>query len=180
MNNKSAMPAAKHTFEEALLLGETKGYAVCAKPLRFARLPDTVATTLAELGDEGCFHVFQSEAEANKKLAQIPPEDRLGWVFSVREVAYLASVGSNDGPKLDLRGHPFQMQGFVVDSSGNVTPWRHPGRLGWRGPTAVVPPAESDHPEPGLMRKIASWLRRLVSKKAPNQSARTRSLARPV
>jgi hypothetical protein len=168
MTNDNTMPATTRSFEEALLCGEAKGYAVCATPLRFAKLPDTVATTFAEIGEEGCYYVFQREADATKSLAQISPANRLGWVFSVREVSYLASAEKNDGPKLDFHGHPFQMRGFAVDLSGAVTEWPHPGKLGWRGPTVEVSPVSSDQPAPGLIQRIASWLRRLLSKKAPN------------
>jgi hypothetical protein len=40
MNQPSPL-SAKASFEEALLCGEARGYVVCAKPLRFALLPDS-------------------------------------------------------------------------------------------------------------------------------------------
>jgi hypothetical protein len=159
-NDESTKPAPARSFEEALRGGEAKGYAVCAKPLRFARLPDTVAATFAEIGDANCYFVFQKEADATRRLEQIRPEDQLGWIFSVREIAHLAPAGPNDGPKLDLHGHPFEMRGFLVDQSGGVTEWRHPGKLGWRGPTAVEPDVKNDPPAPGLLQWIASWWRK--------------------
>jgi len=173
MKEDIAKPVATRRFEEALLCGEAKGYAVCAKPRRFARLPDTVATTFAEIGEDDCYYVFESEAEASKRMAQIPPEDRLGWLFSVREVSYLSSIGENDGPKLDICGYPFAMRGFVVDASGVVTEWLHPGKLGWRGPTVDVPLVKGEH-APSLIQRIVSWLRRMLSKKA---SPRTRQMS---
>ena len=164
MKDNTALSPAMRSFETALLCGEARGYAVCAKPLRFARLPDTVATTFAELGDENCYYVFESEAEANRRLAQIPPEDHLGWDFSVREVLHLASPGQNDGPKLDLQGHPFAMRGFVVETSGTTKEWVHPGRLGWRGPTTDGSVAVAGQNGPGLLEGLKLWVRRLLGK----------------
>ena len=174
MTDGNPAPTPTRSFEEALLCGEAKGFAVCAKPLRFARLPDTVATTFAEIGDDGCYYIFQSEAEATKRLAQVTPEDRLGWIFSVREAAYFANAGKNDGPKLDFRGHPFQMRGFIVDLSEAVTEWRHPGKLGWRGPTvatADMPPMRAGEPQPSRMQRMVSWVRGLLNKNTSNQTS---------
>ena len=81
--------APTRTFAQALLHGEVSGYAVCAKPLRFSQLPESVATTFAELGEMNCYHVFENQEEAERRLAQIPPNDALGWIFSVKEVSYL-------------------------------------------------------------------------------------------
>lgn len=161
MNTADPLLAPTLSFAEALRRGDTKGYAVCAKPLRFARLPDTVATTFAEIGDANCYFVFQNEADATRRLGQIRPEDQLGWIFSVREIFHLAPAGPNDGPKLDLHGHPFQMRGFLVDQSGGVSEWKHPGKLGWRGPRADKPEVKKDPTEPGLLQKFAAWWRRL-------------------
>ena len=61
MNTVDPRSVPTRSFAEALRCGEAKGYAVCAKPLRFARLPDIVATTFAELGDANCYSVYQSE-----------------------------------------------------------------------------------------------------------------------
>jgi hypothetical protein len=102
-------------FAQALLHGEVSGYAVCAKPLRFSQLPESVATTFAELGEMNCYYVFEKQAEAEQRLAQIPSNDALGWIFSVKEVSYLRHLGPNDGPKLDPADFPFEMKGFVVN-----------------------------------------------------------------
>jgi len=109
---------------------------VCAKPLRFSHLPDSVAITFAEIGDVNCYYVFETRDDARRQLAQIPPDDRVGRLFSVIEVAYLRRLKANDGPKLDPCGFPFRMRGFIVDKSGAVTKWGHRGRFGWRGLTA--------------------------------------------
>jgi hypothetical protein len=172
MNETPATPAATRSFENALLNRETVGYAVCAKPLRFARLPDTVATTYAEIGDENCFYVFERQAEATARMAKIPSDDRLGWLFSIRKVSYLAATGRNDGPKLDPSGHPFAMRGFIVDASGATIEWRHPGKIGWRGPYIDVPPVKAEQPGPGLMQRIGSWLRGLLGRGASSQPQR--------
>lgn len=159
MNTAAPLPAPARSFEEALLRGEAKGYAVCAQALRFARLPDTVATTFAEIGDANCSFVFQNEADATRRPGRIRPEDQLGWIFNVREIIHLAPAGPNDGPKLDLHGHPFQMRGFLVDESGGVTEWKHPGKLGWRGPAVDGQGMAGAHAAPGPIRP--SWWRRL-------------------
>jgi hypothetical protein len=170
MNEDIAKPIGSRRFEDALLCGEARAYAVCAKPRRFGRLPDTVATTFAEIGEVGCFYVFESEAEANRRMAQIPPEDRLGWLFSVREVSCLSSIGKNDGPKLDICGYPFAMRGYVVDAAGAVTEWCHPGKLGWRGPIGEDPAAISEPPTRSLIRRMVSWLRQRLGKRAPDEA----------
>jgi len=154
-------------FAQALLHGEVSGYAVCAKPLRFSQLPESVATTFAELGEMNCYYVFEKQDEAEQRLAQIPSNDALGWIFSVKEVSYLIHLGPNDGPKLDPAGFPFEMKGFVVDKSGTVTEWVHPGRFGWRGPPDETgPPDEAGRPdtesfELSLRARIESLMRRM-------------------
>jgi hypothetical protein len=115
------------SFEQALLRREANGYAVCAKPLRFSKLPDSVVTTFAEIGEENCYYVFEKQDEAERRLAQIHPNDRLGWIFSVIEVSYLCRLRPNDGPKLDPCGFPFKMRGVIVDKSGIITKWGHRG-----------------------------------------------------
>jgi hypothetical protein len=119
-------------FEDALLRGETAGYAVCVKPLRFAAFPEHVVETFAELGETDCYYVFEREADAWRTFDEIAPERRLGGLFQVRRVSYLSELGPGDGPRLDLCGHPFAMRGFIVDGEGAMKEWRHPGRFGWR------------------------------------------------
>lgn len=125
-------PAAR-SYAWNLRHGLAKGFAVCAKPLRFAQLPDVVVTAYAEIGEPDCCYVFESQAEARRRLDQIPPENRLGWIFSILEVSYQAEKGSADGPTLDVSGHPFAMRIFVVEKSGEIARWEHGGHIGWRG-----------------------------------------------
>jgi len=154
--------AAPLSFEEALLRGEAKGFAVCAKSLRFARLPEVVATTYAEIGGPNCFYVFEAEDEARRRLAEVPSQEQLGWQLSVREISYRPMRDNRDGPKLDLCGHPFAMRGFLVDRSGVCTQWQHPGWLGWRDLSWRVPSAngmQAGGVESGIFRRMAAWVR---------------------
>jgi hypothetical protein len=120
------------TFEAALLSGDARGYAVCLKPLRFAKLPDHVAMTFAEIRQPNRYYVFEVKADANRYLEQIPAEDRLGATFSVQEVRVIHAPDSRHGPKCDPSGHPFQMRGFIVDQHGATKEWTHEVMLGWR------------------------------------------------
>jgi hypothetical protein len=157
--------APNRDFAQALLHGEASGYAVCAKPREFSRFPDSAVTTFAEISEVNCYYVFEKQEEAEQRLRQIPLDDTLGWVFSVKEVSYLRHVGPNDGPTLDPACFPFEMKGFVVDRSGTVTKWVHPGRFGWRGPP--TPPDQVGPTEPSelsLRARIASLIRGLIGK----------------
>lgn len=141
----SDAPAAR-SFAWSLRHGLAKGFAVCAKPLRFAELPEAVATTYAEIGETDCGYVFESEAAAQRRLAAIPPEGRLGWKFSIKEVSYRAEKGARDGPTLDVTGHPFAMRLFVVDKDGGMARWEHGGSIGWSDgpPNAAGTVAEAE------------------------------------
>ena len=153
-NSPAALDYARRLRE-----GSAKGYAVCAKPLRFAALPDAVVTTYAEIGDDNCCYCFESEAEARRRLEAIPPDNRLGWVFSVKEVSYRSEKGTWDGPTLDTTGHPFAMRYLVVEQTGTVAEWRHGGTIGWRDLEA------SSSPEKDAWAAFQSLKRRLTRKK---------------
>jgi hypothetical protein len=120
------------TFEEALLNGGACGYAVCLKPLRFAKLPDHIAMSFAEIQQPNRYYVFEVRAEAIRHLEQIPTADQLGATFSVQEVRAIHTPDSRHGPKYDPCGHPFQMRGFIVDRHGTPKEWTHAAKLGWR------------------------------------------------
>ena len=154
------MSVATRTFEEAILRGEATGFSVGAKPLRFARLPNSIATAFAEIGDVNCYYVFETRAEARRRLKLIPPASRLGWIFSVRKVSHLRGLEASGGPQLDVRGHPFEMRGFVVDKSGVVSEWIHGGRFGWGGPAEEDKPARQ--PKLSLRKRIAARVRGLI------------------
>jgi hypothetical protein len=159
--NRSSAPIS---FEQALLRGEASGYAICAKPLRFAKLSDAIASSFVELDEENRYHVFELEAEAARRLEQIPADERLGRVLSVQKVRYLPDWTSRDAPQFDATGHPFEMRGFVIDQTGAVKEWKHSGRLGWR----EVPEAtETSGPvEPRL--SLRQWLKAKLSPRANN------------
>jgi hypothetical protein len=125
------------TFEQALLRGEASGYAICVKPLRFAKLPNTIATAFAEIGEAHCYYVFELESEARAQMERIPPQERLGCILSIESIRYIPEWGPQNGPRFDATGHPSRMRGFVVDRFGAITEWKHAGRLGWHDPEPV-------------------------------------------
>ena len=53
------------------------------------------------------------------------------------------------------------MKGFVVDKSGTVTEWVHPGRFGWRGPPDEVGRPDTESFELSLRARIESLMRRM-------------------
>jgi hypothetical protein len=141
-NMDDVMPnhGAVLTFEGALLRGEVTGFVVCAKPLRFDKLPDAVATSFVEVAGANGYYVFESESDARTLLESISADERLGSTYHVREVQYLPDGGPRDGPRLDPTGHPFQMRGYIVDKAGQRSEWRHSGKLGWRDAACVLSP----------------------------------------
>lgn len=165
----SVPPVRKGTFEEALLRGETGGYAVCVKPLRFAKLPDVVATSFIEVGEDNCYYVFETKAGAQAQLDRVPPGERLGCEHTIREVRCLPGATSRDGPQFDATGHPFEMRGFIVDQTGNVKEWRHAARLGWREGTATTDAGERDPLT--LWEKLRGRLRRRTQDPATGKTA---------
>lgn len=126
-----ANPTVNPSFSDALLRGEP-GYAVCIMPQRFARLPEAIAVSFAEIGEPNSYYVFATEEGARERLQRIPECDRFGYVFTIRKIHFLPISTPRDGPRLDATGHPFQMRGFIVDQSGNEKRWTHSGKLGWR------------------------------------------------
>ncbi len=129
MNVSVAETARAPSFEERLISGSTQGYVICAKPLRFAQLPDDTVTTFAEIGPEGCYYVFEFEADARRTLEEIPPDDRLGFSHTIKVVARAGAETRCPWPKLDATGHPFATRGVLVDRSGVKTPWQRSTKL---------------------------------------------------
>src|SRR5947209_2778609 len=96
-----AAAAVKMAFEAALLSGSESGYAVCVKSTRFAKLPDVLATTFAEIDRDNCYYVFELERDARARLDTIPPDEKLGRLYDVREIILLDPPDASDGPRLD-------------------------------------------------------------------------------
>lgn len=132
MNEVAENKPSAVTFEAGLLRGEASGYAVCVKPLRFAKLPDAIAMTFAEIGEPNCYYVFESEADAAAALQRMPSSAQLGCELTIRTVRYLGEADRRTGPRLDATGHPFEMRGFIVDKNGATKEWAQSGKLGWR------------------------------------------------